>query len=422
MGCGPCLLALGGVLALLAGAAAWLALDPGLLRPAAEYLATAATGRPVVIGALDLQVVDGRTVIEARKVRVGQTTTERVSVSLAGMRSHANGDGVRFPNGSSIGHFRASIDLSLTGLPRISTVDTSGAVLVAARRSRSDRDGPPPLARLLIVPRILLGLGLERLVLHSGEIEYRGRSSTRSAGMTAVLHSTDRGLAFRGELLVGPGAPALPFDGTVRDPMDDDWQIDVRLTGDDVPMEGGPVPGPGCWSPARRFEPASDGSRTRPASSSRYGSRRPGSNRRTWTSPSAHRGKAVRQGSTSKGWASLPERFPIRAAGPSPGRWTGPDCPGERTRSRAPSPCAGRPESGGLCDGPPAGSRFRCWPGRPAMRCRPSIPSVPRWERLRPAGTIDELAAFGDPGVGDEPSFWLSAVVCRDSGPRPGGG
>ena len=319
-------------------------------------------------------------------MRVGQTTTERVSISLAGMRSHANGDGVRFPNGSSIGHFRASIDLSLTGPPRISTVDASDAVLVAARRSRSDRDGPPPFARLLIVPRILLGFGLQRLVLHSGELEYHGRSSTRSAGMTAVLHSTDRGLAFRGDAAGrsrGAG-PALRRHGA---------RPHGRRLADRRPAHrrrrpdgGGPVPGRGAGGPARRFEPASTGSRTRPASSSRSGSRRPGSNRRTWTSPSAHRGKAVRRGSTSKGWASLPERFPIRAAGPSPGGglvWT---CPGERTRSRAPSSCAGRPESGGPCDGPPAGSRFRCWPGRPAMRCRPGIRSVPRWNASDPRG------------------------------------
>ena len=35
----------------------------------------------------------------------------------------------------------------------------------------------------------------------------------------------------------------------------------------------------------------------------------------------------------------------------------------------------------------------------------------PALERLRPAGMIEELAAFGDPGASGEPSFWLSAAL-----------
>ena len=171
----------GGVVAVVFAVAVWIVLDPGILRPAAEYIVTAATGRPAAIGAIDFRLVEGRTVVEVRRVRVGQTTTERVSIAFSGMRSHVTGDGVRFPNGSSIEHFLASIDLSLTGRPRISTVDATGAVLVARRRPRSDSTGPPPLARLLVVPRILLGLGLERLVLRSGKLEYHGLSSTWSA-------------------------------------------------------------------------------------------------------------------------------------------------------------------------------------------------------------------------------------------------
>ena len=406
----PVLLALGGVLALLAGAAAWLALDPGLLRPAAEYLATAATGRPVVIGALDFQVVDGRTVIEARKVRVGQTTTERVSVSLAGMRSHANGDGVRFPNGSSIGRFRASIDLSLTGPPRISTVDASGAVLVAARRSRSDQDGPPPLARLLIVPRILLGLGLQRLVLHSGELEYRGRSSTRSAGMTAVLHSTDRGLAFRGELLVGPGAPALPFDGTVRDPMDDDWQIDVRLTGDDVPMEGvrflAGVLEPGATV---RTSLGRISNEARFVLSARLARARIESADLDFTFGAPGEGGTA--GINLEGVGFLARTVP------DPGGWT---VTGEVDWSGLPGGEDAEPSPFTLRWSTGVRGSLR-WSARRvaipmlARAARNALPPGhslrPALERLRPAGIIDELAAFGDPGVGDEPSFWLSAVV-----------
>ena len=231
-------LALALLVVLVAGAAGWLVLDPGLVRPLAERLATTATGRPVTIGTLDLHLLEGRVMIEATQVRVGQTTTERVSMSLAGMRSHARGEGVRFPNGSSLEQFRATLDFSVAGVPRISTVDATGAVLVAARRAQSDPSGPPPLARLLIVPRILLDLGLERLVIHSGAIEYRGRKSVHNAGVSVVLAAAQDDLSFRGELLVAENSPPVPFDGTVRNPMDEDWEIDLRLTGDRVPMEG----------------------------------------------------------------------------------------------------------------------------------------------------------------------------------------
>ena len=142
---------------------------------------TAATGRPVTIETLDLRFVDGRTVIEAHRVQVGRTTTERVSISLTGLRSHASGDGVRFPNGSSLEQFRASIDFSLAGRPRISTVDATGAVLVAGRRPAADPDAPPPLARLLIVPRILLRLGSSSASASNGSWCIPERSSTAGA-------------------------------------------------------------------------------------------------------------------------------------------------------------------------------------------------------------------------------------------------
>ena len=425
------LLALGGLLAVLAAGAAWIVLDPTLLRPAAEYLATAASGRPVIIGALDFQMVEGRARIEARKVRVGQTTTERVSVSLAGMRAHANGDGVRFPNGSSVDHFRASIDLSLTGPPRVSTVDATGARLVAARRSRVDPDGPPPLARLLVVPRILLRLGLERLVLHSGEIEYRGRASTRSAGMTAVIRSTDRGLGFRGDLLVGIGAPPLPFDGAVRDPMSEDWRIDFRLAGEDVPMEGVRLLA-GVLEPGETVRAVLD----RISSEARFAlSVRLAQAGIEWADLDFTFG-APGQGDGAAGSAGLEEteapdedgatgislegvRFLARTA-PTPGGWT---VTGEVDWSRLPGGEDAAPS--------PFGLRWRTgvrgslrWSARRvpipmlAQAARnalpPGHPLQAALERLRPAGTIDEMAASGapsEPGAGGEPSFRLSAAV-----------
>ena len=411
----PALLVPAGVLAAFAAAAAWLTLDPGLLRPAAEYLASAATGRPVAIGALDFRMVEGRPLIEARKVRVGRTTTERVSISLAGMRSHANGDGVRFPNGSSIDHFRASIDLSLTGLPRISNVDATGAVLVAARRERAGPDAPPPLARLLVVPRILLGLGLDRLVLHSGEIRYRGRSSAHSSGMRAVLHSTDEGIAFRGELLIGPGAPALPFDGTVRDPMADDWRIDVRLAGDDVPMEGvrflAGVLEPGATV---RTGLGRISSEARFSLSVRLAQARIESADLDFTF-GPPRGEDGAAGISLEG-----VRFLARAA-PEPGGWT---VNGEVDWSRLPRGEDAEPSPFllGWSTGAPGSLR---WSARRvaipmlAQAARNALPSGhplrAALERLRPAGTIEELTSFGDPGAseagGGEPSFRLSAAV-----------
>lgn len=404
------LLALGGVLAILAAATGWVVLDPGVLRSAVEHLASGATGRPVSIGALDLQWVEGRAVVEAREVRVGKTTTERVSFSLAGLRSHANGDGVRFPNGSSIGHFRASLDLSLTGLPRISTVDASGAVLVAVRRGPSDATGPPPLGRLLVVPRILLRLGLERLVLHSGTLEYRGRSSTHSAGLTAVIDATGQGIAFGGELLVGPGIPLLPFDGTVRDPMGDDWQIDVRLTGEDVPMEGirflaGVLePGPIVRTALGRLS-----SRARFALLVRLAGAHIESADLDFTF-------GAPEGADESRISPEGVRF-LATTVPDPGGWT---VTGEvdwsrLTEERNPerSPFTVR-----WSTGVPGSLRWSARRGPVSLLARIAHDALPpgdslrsALERLQLAGTIEELAAFGNPGASDEPSFWLSAVV-----------
>ena len=404
------LLAVGGCLFALCAAVVWLALDPGLLRSAAEYVATAATGRPVVIEALDLRLVEGRTVIEAHRVRVGQTTTERVSILLTGLRSQATGDRVRFPNGSSLEQFRASIDFSLAGPPRISTVDATGAVLVAARRSAADPDGPPPLARLLVVPRILLGLGLERLVVHSGALEYRGRFLTQSAGLTAVLERTDEGLAFRGELLVGPEVPALPFDGTVRDPMIDEWRIDVRLHGDRVPMEGvrflaGVLePGPTVRATLRRIS-----SEAQFLLSGRVARGRIESATLDFTFDPP--GKADDPG------ISLEDVRFVASAIPDPAGWT---VTGEIDWSRLPGG-AGAERSPFVIrwsTGVPGSLR---WSARRvpipllAPLARSALPSDhalrPALERLRPAGWIEELAAFGDPGASGDASFWLSAVV-----------
>lgn len=404
------LLAIGGYLVALCAAVIWLALDPGLLRAAAEYVATAATGRPVAIEALDLRLLEGRAVIEARRVRVGQTTTERVSIPLTGLRSHASGDGVRFPNGSSLEQFRASIDFSLAGPPRISSVDATGAVLVAARRPAADRDGPPPLARLLVVPRLLLGLGLERLVVHSGALEYRGHSLTQSAGLTAVLERTDEGLAFRGELLVGPEAPALPFDGTVRDPMTDEWRIDVRLHGDRMPMEGvrflaGVLePGPTVRATLRRIS-----SEAQFLLSGRVARGRIESANLDFTFEAP--GKADDPG------ISLEDVRFVANAVPNPAGWT---VAGEVDWSRLPGG-AGAERSPFVIrwsTGVPGSLR---WSARRvpipllAPLARNALPADhalrPALERLQPAGRIEELAAFGDPGASDEASFWLSAVV-----------
>ena len=404
------LLAIGGCLVALCAAVVWLALDPGLLRSTAEYVATAATGRPVAIEALDLRLVEGRAVIEARRVRVGQTTTERVSISLAGLRSHANGDGVRFPNGSSLEQFRASIDFSLAGRPRISTVDATGAVLVAAQRPAADPDGPPALARLLVVPRILLGLGLERLVVHSGALEYRGRSLTQSAGLTAVLERTDEGLAFRGELLVGPEVPALPFDGAVRDPMTDEWRIDVRLQGEGVPMAGVRFlagilePGPTVRATLRRIS-----SEARFLLSGRVARGRIESATLDFTFDAP--------GKTDDPGINLEDVRFLANATPDPAGWT---VAGEVDWSRLPGG-AGAERSPFVIRwsaGVPGSLR---WSARRvpiallAPLARNALPADhalhPALERLRPAGWIEELAAFGDPGASDEASFWLSAVV-----------
>lgn len=404
------LLAIGGGLAALCAAVVWLALDPGLLRSAAEYAAAAATGRPVSIEALDLRLVEGRTVIEARRVRIGQTTTERVSISLTGLRSQANGDGVRFPNGSSLEQFRASIDFSLTGVPRISTVDATGAVLVAARRPAAEPDGPPPFARLLVVPRILLGLGLERIVVHSGALEYRGRSLTQSARLTAVLERTDEGLAFRGELLVGSEVPALPFDGTVQNPMSDEWRIYARLQGDRIPMEGvrflaGVLePGPTVRATLRRIS-----SEARFLLSGRVARGRIESATLDFTFDAP--------GKDDDPGISLEDMRFVANAIPDPAGWT---VTGEVDWSRLPggadaerSPFAIR-----WSTGVPGSLR---WSARriPVPLLAPLAGNVlpadhalrPALERLRPTGRIEELAAFGDPGAGADTSFWLSAVV-----------
>ena len=406
------LLAIGGCLAALGAAVVWLAFDPGLLRSAAEYAASAATGRPVAIGALDLRRVEGRTVIEARRVRVGQTTTERVSISLAGLRSHASGEGVRFPNGSSLEHFRASIDFSLAGRPRISTVDATGAVLVAARRPAADPHGPPPLARLLVVPRILLRLGLERIVVHSGALEYRGRSLTQSAGLTGVLERMDEGLAFRGDLLVAPEVPALPFDGTVRDPMTDEWRIDVRLHGERMPMEGvrflaGVLePGPTVRATLRRI-------------SSEAGFLLSGRVARGRIESATLDFTFDAPGKTDDPGISLEDVRFVANATPDPGGWT---VTGEVDWSRLPGG-AGAERSPFVIrwsTGVPGSLR---WSARRvpipllAPLARNALPAAhalrPALEGLRPAGRIEELAAFGDPGASGEASFWLSAVVSR---------
>ena len=155
---------------------------PGLLRPAAEYLATAATGRPVVIGGARLPG-GGRPNRDRGPEGTGRTDHHGTGEHLA-RRDAVARERRRGPLSERKLHRPLScVDRSLPDRPRRGFRPWTRATPYwwPARRSRSDRDGPPPLARLLIVPRILLGLGLERLVLHSGELEYRGRSSTRDA-------------------------------------------------------------------------------------------------------------------------------------------------------------------------------------------------------------------------------------------------
>ena len=404
------LLALVGLLALPLAAAVWLALDPGGLRSAVQYAATAATGRPVAIGALDFRLEEGRAVIEARGVQVGQTTTQRVAISLTGLQWHANGDGVRFPNGSAVEHFRATIDLSPISRPRISAVDANGAVLVVARRVPPDSAGPPPLARLLVVPRLLLRLGLERLVLHSGEIEYRGRSLTQSAGVTAVIDATGEGLMFRGELLIGPRVPPLPFEGSVRNPMADDWRLDVRLSGDRVPMEGvrflaGVLePNPTVQATLRRIS-----NEARFGLSVRIARARIESTTLDLAFDAPD--EAAELGISLEGVRFLAD------AVPGPAGWT---VTGEVDWSRLPGGADAErsPFSIRWSTGIPESLR---WSARRvavpilAPLVRDALPSGqslrPALERLHPVGMIDEVAVFGDPGASGEPSFWLSAVL-----------
>ena len=405
------LLALGGILVVLIAAAGWFALDPSILRSAAEHVASAATGRPVAIGTLGLRVVQGHPVIEVTGVRIGKTTIEHGSVSLAGMRSHAQGEGVRFPNGSSLDRFRASIDLSLTGRPRVSTVEAAGAVLVTARRTRSDPNGsPPPFARLLIVPRILLGLGLERLVLHSGTLEVRGRSSTHSAGISAVMATTGHGLDVHGDLLIAPDRPPLPFEGTVRDPLTDDWRIDLRLTGDRVPMEsvrfltGVMEPNPTVQEMLHRLSGAARFVLTARLARARIDH---ATLDFTFGAPEEPDEAGIRLDGV---------RFLARAS-PDPGGWT---VTGEvdwsrltEGRNRERSPYTVRWSTGA-----PGSLQWSARRGPISILARVTRNALPpgdslrsTLERLQLAGTIEELAAFGDPGASGEPSFWLSAVV-----------
>ena len=404
------LIAIGGCLAALGAGVVWFALDPGLLRPAAEYAASAATGRPVTIESLDLRVVEGRTVIDARGVRVGRTTTEQVSISLVGLRSHASGHGVRFPNGSSLDQFRASIDFSLVGPPRISTVDATGAVLVAARASAADPNDPPPLSRLLVVPRILLGLGLERLVVHSGTLEYRGRSLTRSAGLTAVLERTDGDLAFSGGLLTGAEAPAVPFDGIVSDPMTDEWRIGARLHGYRMRMEGVRfLAGLLEAGPTVQTTLGQISSEARFLLSGQVAQGRIESARLDFTFDSP--------ANASRPGISLEDLRFIATAVPDPGGWT---VTGEVDWSRL---------SGGAhaerspfvirwATGVPGSLRWSARRvGLPLLAplARDALPADhalrPALQRLEPVGFIEELAASGDPGAGGTDSFRMSAVV-----------
>ena len=216
--------------------------------------------------------------------------------------------------------------------------------------------------------------------------------------------------SFRGELLVAPEAPALPFDGAVRDPMTDDWGIDVRLHGDRVPMEGvrflaGVLePGPTVRAALRRI---SSETQFRLSGSVARGRIESATLDFTFFAP----GKADDTG------LSLEDVRFVANAVPDPAGWT---VTGEVDWSRLPggadaerSPFAIR-----WSNGVPGSLR---WSARRvpvpllAPLARNALPADhalrPALERLRPAGTIEELAAFGDPGGGGEASFWLSAVV-----------
>ena len=230
-------LALTGFFVLIGAGAVWLVLHPDLLGPVVERVSAAVTGRPVSIESIDLRFESRGLTLEAEAIRIGETTVERAGIRLEGTRSHLHGSGVRLPSGSFIERFRAPLDLSLSGRPGLSTVEAFGVVLVVTRAEPSDPPRPPPLGRLLVVPRILLGLGFKRLALYSGELRYHGRELTRSSRVEeAVLEAAEGGLAFRGELSgVGGGTP-LPFSGRVLRPMDDDWEIEARLTGSEVSM------------------------------------------------------------------------------------------------------------------------------------------------------------------------------------------
>ena len=230
------LLALAGFFVLIGAAAAWLVLHPDHLRPAAERVTAALTGRPVSLESLDLRIEEGGITVDLGAIRIGETTVEGTTIRIAGARSHLRGNGVRLPSGSFIETFRAPLDLSLSHRPSLSTVEAFGVVLVVTRGEPAAPPRPPPLGRLLVVPRILLGFGLERLTLHSGELRYLGRELTRSIRMRAVLEAPGSALAFHGELSTAGGGTPLPFSGRVRSPMDDDWEIEVRVTGDRVPM------------------------------------------------------------------------------------------------------------------------------------------------------------------------------------------
>ena len=397
--------------------ALWIVLDPGLVRPLAERLASAATGRPVTIGALDLTFGEGRAVVEARNVRVGQTTTERVVLSISGERAQANGDGVRFPNGSSVDHFRATIELSALGRPTIPTVDATGAVLVATRRDRADDpDGPPPFARLLAAPRVLLGLGLERLVVHSGHIEYRGLSERQSAGMTAVLESNGGEVSVSGELLVAPEQPPLPFEGTVRDPFSDDWRADARLTGDRVTMDvirflaGVLEPGPTMRTTLGRIAGTAGFALAVELGQMRI------------ESVTLDFDFGPRVDPDEDGFSLDGVRFNARAV-PEPSGWK---VSGAIDWSRLPEGADVEPSpfvvrwSTGVPGSLQWSTRTIAIPilARVAENALSSGSSIrPRLERFRLQGRIDELASTGDPGPGDgpegsgDPSFRLNATV-----------
>ena len=406
------LLAVAGIVAVVGAAASWVALDPGLIRPLAERLASTASGRQVVIGELEFGMTGGRVVVEARDVRVGLTTTERVRFSLGGSRAHASGAGVLFPNGSYVDQFRATIELSLAGRPRIATVDAIGAVLVTARRppTGSGPAGAPPFARLLVVPRILLGLGLERLVLHNGTLEYRGLSSEHTAGVSAILETTGHGLAVRGELAIAPHLPPVPFTGAVRAPMSDDWQIDLQLSGDGVPMEsvrflaGVIEPGPTVRTTLARLSSTAWFTLSVRLAQSRI-------EHATLDFTFAPPGGSADDGVDLDGI-----RIVTRAT-PDPAGWA---VTGEIDWTRLPGGAKTEPSPFVLrwTAGVPGSLR---WSARrlsipllselAADNLPPDDPLRPVLERLQPVGTIDELAASGDPGAGGDAGFRMNAAL-----------